>query len=291
MMDPTLVNLNARTGQFISENSEIPPDITFKFTKDGGDDEVLANKTILSLVSGVFRNMFFVHDTEDRLAKVIVLEDTTKQPFLIMIHAMYNFKPMKESLQGKSIDLIFAVLYLVTKYEIPELVLAVKEHLSSLPITEDNVLEIATDAMEYISTFGEEAQGILISCAKFLENKLTGVKSYNRFVADNGDRMATVHKLAVLMKDLTPPTCSGCRRKPTECLNGESVKASNVMVGARVRRNPSNTDRLDESQGVGVIVRKDDSKGNLHWFVRWENNQENGGWFINCGGIFLFKCD
>lgn len=285
-MDPTIIDLSVRTGQFISPDSEIPPDITFKFTKSG-DDEVFAHKMYLAMVSRVFRNMFFVCKTQDRIANVIVMEDTTKPPFQVMIHALYNFKPLKESLTGMSIDEIFAVLYLVTKYEIPELVLAVKEGLSAFHISEDNVLEVANDAMEYTSTFEEDAQGIIFSCAKFLHSTLTATESpfqsFLEFVAKNGDRMATVHKLAVIMKDLP---CPGCHMKFTECQNGMDVKATNVMVGAKVRRNPRAPGRENESHGVGVIVRKDERTVNK-WVVRWENNLENV-WQIDSGGLLLF---
>ena len=68
-MDPTMVILDTKSAQFLSENSEIPPDITFKFTKDmEGDNKVTAHKFILAMVSQVFCNMFYVHNTKDRSA-------------------------------------------------------------------------------------------------------------------------------------------------------------------------------------------------------------------------------
>lgn len=290
-MDPTLIDLSAKSGQFISANSDIPPDIIFKFADK---TEIAAHKMILSMVSLVFRNMFYVHDTRDRLANEIVIEGTTKPPFQIMIDSVYNIKSMKKSLQEKSVDEIFAVLHLVTMYEIPELVLAVKEYLSTFPITEENVMEVADNAMEYLSTFEEAAQCLLLSCAKILKRKLTDTESFNQFVVENGDKMATVHKLAVLMKGLppipmsTPVCCSGY-----ECMDGVDVCAENVKVGIRVIRDPKyNVEyRSHESQGVGVIVKKDVRKENC-WFIRWENGEENGKWAIESrhNAIFLFKC-
>ena len=42
---------------------EIPADITFKFTKGEGG-EMKANKTMLAMVSKVFRHMFFINNTK-----------------------------------------------------------------------------------------------------------------------------------------------------------------------------------------------------------------------------------
>merc|ERR1719186_1065553 len=66
------------------------------------------------MVSQIFRNMFFVHNTVDKSAKVVVIEDSNKPTFRMMLDAIYNMKTMKESLQGKTTQEIFAVLYLVT---------------------------------------------------------------------------------------------------------------------------------------------------------------------------------
>ena len=64
-------------------------------------------------------------------------------------------------------------MYWVTKYELPHLVLPIKDCLSSLLITEDNALEVAHDAMKYFTTFEEDTQNILVSCAKILKAKLS----------------------------------------------------------------------------------------------------------------------
>jgi hypothetical protein len=232
MMDHSDIKWSSLPAQFISTNSEIPPDILFLFKGVSSDDAgVAAHKMILAMVSQVFRNMFYVHDTTDRVANKILIEDTTKPAFQIMIDAVYNAKPMKDSLKGLSLHEIFAVLYLVTKYEIHNLVLKVKEFLSSFPITEDIVLAVATDAMEYLDTFGAVAQNVLLSCAKFLRPKFPNVNSLLRFVAENGDRITTVHKLVVLMDQMTPPICSNCDSET--CLNGKEVQVSQFKVGLK----------------------------------------------------------
>ena len=234
-MDPTTIDMSPKCAAIISENSEIPPDVTFKFTQDiDGDNKVAAHKLILAMVSQVFRSMFFVHNTKDRSANEITIEDSTKAAFQIMIEAIYNVKTMRESLQEKTIHEIFAVLYLVTKYKIPELELAAEECLSSFPITEDNVLEVASDAMEYETTFQSATQNILLACANFLKPKFSDNFSLLEFVADNGDHMATVHKLAVLIRDLC---CTNCGNHP--CQSGLVIEETQFRVGLKVAYNPA----------------------------------------------------
>jgi len=292
-MDPTLVSLDANAAQLISDNSAIPSDITFKFPSVGGEiSEVSAHKTILAMVSDIFTNMFFVHDTVDMSAKVVVIEDSNKPTFQMMLDAIYNVKPMKESLQGKTVHEIFAVFYLVTKYKISSLELAVKEHLSSFPFTVDNVIEVANDAQEYAATFDEAVQILLLAGAKFLKSNFVDKDSFVGIVANNGNHMEAVHKLAVLMKDLPTPPCRGCKRKAAECLDGVEVTAGNFKMGVKVRRNPDSfpSYRPNESQGVGVVVREDESTEN-RFVIRWENNEENGNWpLLPNASLFLFKC-
>ena len=97
-----MVNFSAGSGQFLSDSSEIPPDIIFKFSSDR--EVVAAHKMILAMVSQIFRNMFFVHNTVDKSANEIVMVDSSKPTFQMMIDAVYNVKPMKESLQVICLD-------------------------------------------------------------------------------------------------------------------------------------------------------------------------------------------
>jgi len=181
----------------------------------------------------------------------IEMEDTTMAPFEIMIDAIYNTKPMKENLQDRYLDEIFDVLYLVTKYEIPELELAVKECISSFPITTENVLEVAEDAMIHSSGFGETVQSLLLRCARFLKSKLTDADSVLRFVADNGENNAVVYKLVVLMKDLPPVSCSNCQRSP--CQDEAEVESSKLREGLKVAHNP-NVQRKHKGDNCGIWV-------------------------------------
>jgi len=204
-MDPTRINWSRRHASLLSESSSIPPDITFKFL-EAGDDSVSAHKMILALASPVFMKMLFVHNTLDKYATEIVLEHTTKPALQIMIDAIYDVVPMEKSLQGKSVDEVFAVLYLVNKYEILELELAVQNFLSTFRLTEETVLDVAADAMDYLATFNEEANDLILSCAQFLNSNLTDSHSVLELFADidNMERLEVVHKLVLLMREVPP---------------------------------------------------------------------------------------
>ena len=106
-----------------------------------------------------------------------------------------------------------------------------------MPITEDNVLDVATDAMEYESTFQSDAQTILIACAKFLQPKFADGFAVVQFVADNGDSIATVHRLAVIIKDLPALKCTNCGKDT--CQHGSGIEETQFRVGLKVGYNPA----------------------------------------------------
>jgi len=162
----------------IAENSYdmyIPPDITFKILENGVEYEIKAHKMLIGVVSPVFHRTFFVSDTQDRHTKKLLIKGTTRGAFTTMKNAIYGTKSMKDGLKDKSVDEVFAILDLVTRYQIPELVKVVQSHLASFPLTRDNVLDVFTVAIENISTFEKEAQELLLLCARFKDKSVHDV--------------------------------------------------------------------------------------------------------------------
>ena len=109
------------------------------------------------MVSPTFKTMFYSTDVGDKTAKVIKIEKTTALAFQILKDAIYNIKSIGDSLQGKSVDEVFHVVDLIERFHIPELMEPAKEHLANFPITEDTVLEVAEEAMEYTHLFEAES--------------------------------------------------------------------------------------------------------------------------------------
>jgi len=202
----TRINWATRLARIIAANSSIPPDVAFKIMEAGTAHYVNAHKMILAMVSPVFEDMFYTHNTASKSAKEIEIPDTTKPAFEIMISAIYDAMLIEDSLKGKSVNEVFNVLYLVTKYQIPELIRAVEAYLSSFPLTDNTVVEVASEAIEFRETFHKQAQDLLLLCAKFLKTKLTDVPSLLRFVVENKDELATVNELQIIMHSLTPST-------------------------------------------------------------------------------------
>merc|ERR1719186_1793356 len=79
----------------------------------------------------MFRKMLSM----DMFPQEVIIEDTTAPAFRIFMDTIYGINSIQESLKEKSVHEIFAVLYLVKKYDIPELVQA--DVLSSFPLTTD----------------------------------------------------------------------------------------------------------------------------------------------------------
>ena len=123
----------------------------------------------------------YTTDVGGKTAKVIKIEKTTALAFQILKDAIYNIKSIGDSLQGKSVDEVFHVVDLIERFHIPELMEPAKEHLANFPITEDTVLEVAEEAMEYTHLFEAESQHLLNNCAQFLVPKLQDTKSMKSF--------------------------------------------------------------------------------------------------------------
>jgi len=247
-------------------DTHVPPDITFKIEENGSTYEIQAHKTVMGWVSRVFNRMLFVANTRDKDAKVLLIKRTTRQAFQIMKEAIYNTKSIKQSLQGKSVHEVFAVLDLVTRYEIPELLASVKEFLGDFPLTEENVLDVAEDAVHYTGTFEDEARSLLTTCAKFLLPKFTDVKSVFEYVAENEDRSDVVVKLQILMKDVPSDKCNNCQQET--CLDGKPIQPNQLRGGLKVTNRHS-----------GKTVK----------WTKWKNGQYCT---VNLDGTpnFLFSC-
>ena len=88
---------------------EIPKDVKFKIvetdcgeeSKTGLVQEVEAHRMVLAMASDVFRTMFYGSGGmyQDVKEGEVVIKDTTKEAFEIMIGAVYNTVSMEESLK------------------------------------------------------------------------------------------------------------------------------------------------------------------------------------------------
>jgi len=112
-----------------------------------------------------------------------------------MISAIYNAKSIEESLRGKSVREIFYVVNLAERYQIPQLRPAIKIALAETLVTDDTVLELAAETIQYADLFQEEVHYLLLKYA----------------VLDK------IHELEI-------NRCSNCNYKKENCQHGKVVK-------------------------------------------------------------------
>ena len=173
--------------EFLSPDSEIPHDVHFlaKRLEDEGNDSskpIGAHKVLLAGVSPVFRRMLFGPLKEER--EVIEVKDTTDEAFKTMIkfiykpprsrffHAPYDYEDYEDYEEDQfNLTVIqcpqkfFDLVDLAEKYEISSLKEALtSDVLTTLAITDDNLIFAATVAMKYKTPF----QKISTKCLKFL---------------------------------------------------------------------------------------------------------------------------
>jgi len=226
--------------------------------EDGQLHEIKAHKMIVAMVSDTFKTMFYSTEVGDRNANVVKVEKTTAPAFSILMDTVYDVKSIGESLSGKSVDEIFDVVNLIERYQIAELMEAAKECLANYPVTEDNVLEVAGDAMEYSKMFEAEVEQLLLTCAKFLMPKLKDVKSMRRYAAENKDRKVEFATLVGLMNDITPDECPNCKEEV--CRDGDVVKDDEFREGLMVTSNKANNDYWgDYDYGTGRVKKVEDT--------------------------------
>ena len=214
MMAP--IDWSDRITQLNKGISGIPKDMKFKIveTKTGLVQEVEAHRMVLAMASDVFHTMFYGSGNiyQDVKEGEVVIKDTTKEAFEIMIGAVYNTVSMEESLKDKSVEEVFTVLNLVTRYNIPELHNSLTDYLASFPLTEETVLDVAQDSMKYSETFTDDVKELQMCCARYLKPKFQDVSSLIQFHKDNKDQKDMVHQLLILgSKSLKVfyPSCSG----------------------------------------------------------------------------------
>jgi len=233
---------------------ETPPDVIFKIVEGDLSSEVEAHKQVLGMVSLTFRNMF----RNMPGAKVIEIKETTKEAFQIMVNSIYNKSPIDISLANKSVDEIFAVVNLIKIYMIPELMEDLKQFISTFSLTDETLLKIASEAMEYRELFEEEAGDLLLSCAKFLKPKLMDASSIFRYVDENVAYKEVVYTLLAMMNNIAPTEsseCHNCQKNP--CQDGVGVKVNEFRVGLIVTNCAGFTYWSNKSWGKGRVIHVD----------------------------------
>jgi len=231
-------------------------------------------------------------------------EQATKRALEIVTSVINNEIPMKDCLMDKSVYEVFAVLDLVKKDKIPELLVSVEGYLAAFPLSDDTVLDVAFDAMQHSSStqFQNEARNLLLVCARFLKPKFKYGRSVFQYVADNENRGEVLVKLMSLMKDIPCANCLGMGpggRNPKSGLLDDPDECGIPEDQFRVGQIVSTDCDSKYGYGKGIVTKveaegiylkdEDENNGNDHDFNRYPNKVYPKSY--NGRPTFSFSCD
>jgi len=227
------------------QDSEIPFDVTFQVvvaegntvTEKGLDKgvkkvkgEIKAHKYILAASSSVFKGMFFGPMKESK--DVIDVKETTVEAFKKLIEYIYQV-----DIECRDISLVelYDIVNLAELYNIPKLTEELKIQMENIPLSMDNLMDVATIASEY-SQFEEVSNCVMMSCAKFLQKMIRYPAdrlefALTQYASGNGE---VALKLLTLVKQVVPLVeCGNCMGKP--CVKGQGVPYDRMRSGLKMK--------------------------------------------------------
>ena len=158
--------------QFLESRSELTPDVVFRVEEEEEVGHIPAHKFLLAGASPVFRAQFY-GPAKEHTAEVVI-HGTTVKAFTTMMRFLYmDPHPAEFSLKDTAAcpQSLCELVNLAEKYQVVDLLEVAKAALKDLPVTEDNLLFIATTAKNY--AFFEDVSKILTSkCKAFLSSRL-----------------------------------------------------------------------------------------------------------------------
>ena len=185
----------------------IPTDVTFMIMgyknlqldnsqeKEVKLGEVKGHKLILGLFSTVFKSKVFgpAKDTKN----TIPVRETSLEAFKKMFDFIYSKETDWSTL---TVLELYDIVNLAEKYDIPGLMEELKYHLDNIPLTMENVMEVADTAYQF-NQFPDFSSSLLLQCAKFIKTNLKSAVSLLKFASDQSGlgKEATVLKLLALI--------------------------------------------------------------------------------------------
>ena len=159
-----------RWAEFLSPDSNVPPDVFFLVHGEGGEVvKIAAHKLLLAGVSPVFAKKFF-GPMKDTHTEVEVEVDTSPEAFGIMIDFIYSQETDSERIIKKiaTPKTMFELYYLAEYYDMEKLNLKTRiEELHTTPplfVTKETLTDCASVASGYKEIFPEFAERIQLLC-------------------------------------------------------------------------------------------------------------------------------
>ena len=156
----------ANWGSFLSEESEVPPDVFFLVhEEDGGSARIGAHRLLLAGVSPVFKRMFFGPMKETK--EVMEVEDTSAKAVRAMIDYIYgpaDDVAIREAI--KDISSLFELYALADMYDILNLKTKIMVYLYDLEVTKETLVSTATIANSFRRIFTDLSEDLMMRCLK-----------------------------------------------------------------------------------------------------------------------------
>jgi len=221
-----------------SSASAIPTDVKFLFKEEEEDGsetvkEIKAHKSILALVSDVFRMGFYGGFSDNGSIDII---DVKKESFEVMIDYIYN---KGVDLGTYDIDVLCTLYCLGDKYNIQILAEESLEKIRSKDISAENILHVCHLADQYSihdqlvdTLFGSAA----LCLSKILDDKLTLTKVsqfFSKITADASVSPSAMTLVKILGKVKKPVVCGNCKADP--CMSGTKVSRENFVPNAEIK--------------------------------------------------------
>eukprot|EP00092_Neocalanus_flemingeri_P004322 GFUD01004647.1.p1 GENE.GFUD01004647.1~~GFUD01004647.1.p1 ORF type:complete len:297 (+),score=93.86 GFUD01004647.1:66-956(+) len=224
----------------------IPTDVTYQImgfdcpveeVEDREKEEILlgevkGHKLLLGLISTVFKGELFgpVKETRD----VIPVRETTPEAFEKMVDFIYS-----KTIEWGNIKVLemYEIVNLAERYHLPGLMEEVKIQMEKIPLTMEDVVDVAHSAAQFIQ-FPDISSTLLLSCAKFIQKSFRTPAQLLQFATDqSGDgQESTVQQLLALVRglpDLPPLKCFNCGEE--ECQDGTLlVSLDKVTPGCKL---------------------------------------------------------
>ena len=156
---------DANWKSFLSEESEVPPDVFFLVHEEGGGSaRIGAHRLLLAGVSPVFKRMFFGPMKETK--EVMEVEDTSAQAVSAMINYIYDKNYISEEVLADT-STLFELYALGDMYDILNLRTEIMDSLDELEITMESLVSTATVANNYKWLHVDLSTELMMKCLKF----------------------------------------------------------------------------------------------------------------------------
>jgi len=227
----------------LGENPRLAPDIYFRVNVEEivngipkrKTELVGAHKFVLSMLSDVFKTMFFGPMRDEN--KEIDINGTTIEAFKEFLKILYSLHTSSCETSIDEVKSLFVILDLCKRYMVQPAVSLIETKILSTEFDSaepKSMIPAAMVADEYKELVGFEtiSEAFLKYCSTFLNESLGTVHEVRQFLARVEARFSK-EILALVVRLLALTDCSNC--KALRCLHGCQVTKENIVDGAKVK--------------------------------------------------------